>query len=60
MREHRTEVLAVLNTPSWKAAIERAAAAHDTTVSEFARQALYGVLRQKGFAPTTAGDEAPQ
>ena len=56
MRENWTEVLAVLNTPSWKAAIERAAAAHDTTVSELARQMLYAALRQKGFAPT--GDEA--
>jgi hypothetical protein len=56
MRESKkTEVLATLHTPAWKAAIEKAAAANDTTISEFARQALYGVLRQKGFAPT---DEA--
>ena len=57
MREPRkTEVLATLHTPAWKAAIEKAAAAHDTTISEFSRQAVYQAVRQKGFAP--ARDEA--
>ena len=56
MRENRTEVIAVLTTPSWKSAVERAARAHDTTLSEFTRQALYQAVRQKGFAPVR--DEA--